>query len=135
MNYQQFYAVLDQWRFTAYDWHDANCCHFTADIARCWGVDIDVPRFDNVEAATNWVREQGAKSLHAYLVNLFGRPVAPLQAKRGFIAYRKGEGLNGSAIGAIERRALFVGSNGLIELPLGDCACAFNPGKYRGGAS
>ena len=133
MKYQQFYAVLDEWRERTYDWEEANCCHFAADIARCWGVDIDVPGFDDADDAAVWIRKQGARNLYSYLRKLFGKPVAPLQAKRGFIAYRKGEGLDGSAIGAIERRALFVGSNGLIELPLGECACAFNPGKYRGG--
>ena len=135
MKYQQFYAVLDNWRHRSYDWEDSNCCDFAADIARCWGVDIDVPGFDDAEAAASWIREQGVRSLYHYLVMLFGKPVAPLQASRGFIAYRKGEGLDGSAIGAIERKALFVGSNGLIELPLSACACAFDPGKYNGGAS
>ncbi len=135
MKHQQFYAVLDKWRCTPYDWDDANCCHFAADIARCWGVDIDVPGFDNAEDAASWIRDQGASSLYAYLVKLFGRPVAPLQAKRGFIAYRKGQGLDGSAVGAIERKALFVSSNGLVEVSLGECACAFDPGKYRGDVS
>lgn len=132
MNERQFYAVLDDWRDRAYDWSNANCCEFAADIARCSGVDIDVPSFENVEEATEWIRAQGARSLYHYLVKLFGRPVAPLQAKRGFIAYRKGLGLKGSAIGAIERKAFFVGERGLIEIPLSDCAGAFDPGKYRG---
>lgn len=132
MNERQFYSVLDDWRDRAYDWSDANCCQFTADIARCSGVNIDVPSFESVEDAAEWIQSQGAKSLYHYLVKLFGKPVAPLQAKRGFIAYRKGIGLNGSAIGAVERKALFVGDKGLIELPLSACACAFDPGKYRG---
>ncbi len=132
MNERQFYAVLDDWRSRSYDWHKSNCCQFAADIARCSGVDIEVPDFANVEQAAKWIKKQGAKSLYMYLVKLFGKPVAPLQAKRGFIAYRKGQGLDGSGIGAIERKALFVGSNGLIELPLSACACAFDPGKYRG---
>lgn len=135
IKYQQFYIVLDNWRNRSYDWNDANCCNFAADIARCWGVDIDVPRFHSVEDAASWIREQGGSSLYAYLVKLFGRPVAPLQAKRGFIAYRKGQGLNGSAIGAIEHKALFVSDNGLVEFSLSNCACAFNPAKYRGDVS
>ncbi|KKL49895.1 hypothetical protein LCGC14_2310930 [marine sediment metagenome] len=132
MKYQQFYAVLDEWRERPYDFVEANCCQFAADIARCSGVDIKVRRFETPEAAAKWIKKQGCRSLYHYLVKLFGKPVAPLQASRGFIAYRKGEGLDGSAIGAIERKALFVGSNGLIELPLSACACAFDPGKYRG---
>ena len=128
---RQFYAVLDDWRSHAYDWKNANCCHFAADIARCSGVDIDVPDFETVEQAAKWIKKQGVKSLYHYLVKLFGRPVAPLQAKRGFIAYRSGIGLEGSAIGAIERKALFVSDNGFIELPLSVCAGAFDPSKYR----
>lgn len=129
---RQFYVVLDDWRSRPYDWHDANCCQFAADIARCSGVDINVPHFETVDDAAMWVRLEGAKSLYHYLVKLFGRPVAPLQSKRGFIAYRKGIGLDGSAIGAIERKALFVSERGLIEVPLSACAGAFDPGKYRG---
>ena len=132
MNGKQFYAVLDDWRTRSYDWHDANCCQFAADIARCSGADIAVPSFDNTEDAAKWFRDRGHKSLYHYLVSLFGKPVAPLQAKRGFIGYQKGVGLDGSAIGAIERNALFVGDNGLIELPLSVCACAFDPSKFRG---
>lgn len=132
INERQFYSVLDDWRTRPYDWKRANCCHFAADIARCSGVNIDVPDFENVANAADWIRSHGAKSLYGYLVKLFGRPVAPLQAKRGFIAYRKGLGLDGSAIGAVERKTFFVGDRGLIEVPLSACACAFDPGKYRG---
>ncbi len=131
MNVRQFYAVLDDWRDRAYDWNDANCCQFAADIARCWGINYTVPGFDTTEDAAKWIRKQGARSLYHYLVKLFGEPVAPLQGKRGFIAYRKGQGLSGSAIGTIDRRAFFVGDKGLIEVPLGACAAAFNPMKYR----
>ena len=132
MNERQFYSVIDAWRDRSYDWQKSNCCQFAADIASCWGVDIEVPDFDNTEQAAKWIKKHGVKSLYQYLVKLFGKPVAPLQAKRGFIAYRKGQGLDGSAIGAIERKALFVGDNGLQELPLSACACAFDPSKYRG---
>lgn len=132
MNESQFYSVIEDWRYRKYDWRTSNCCHFAADIARCSCVEISVPEFETVEAASDWVRSHGVKSLYHYLVKLFGKPVAPLQAGRGFIAYRKGMGLDGSAIGAIERKAFFVGDNGLIELPLSACACAFDPGKYRG---
>ena len=132
MNERQFYSVIDDWRDRPYDWHTSNCCHFAADIARCSGVDIKVPDFDDAEQAAKWIEKQGTRSLYHYLAKLFGRPVAPLQARRGFIAYRKGIGLNGSAIGAIERKALFVSERGLIELPLSVCGGAFDPGKYRG---
>ena len=132
MNERQFYSVIDAWRDRSYDWHKSNCCEFAADIARCSGIDIEVPDFDNVEQAAKWIKKQGVRSLYFYLVKLFGKPVAPLQAKRGFIAYRKGQGLDGSGIGAIERKALFVGEHGLIELKLSDCAGAFDPSKYRG---
>ena len=132
MNERKFYEVLDDWRKRPYDWHHDNCCQFASDIAKCSGVEIDVPDFETVEQAAKWIKKQGARSLYHYLVKLFGKPVAPLQAGRGFIAYRKGIGLDGSAIGAIERKALFVGERGLIELPLSACAGAFNPGKYRG---
>ena len=132
INERKFYGVLDEWRGRPYDFVEANCCQFAADIARCWGVDIDVPDFETAEHAAKWIKKQGCKSLYHYLVKLFGRPVAPLQAKRGFIAYRKGIGLDGSAIGAIERKALFVSERGLIEVPLSACAGAFDPGKYRG---
>ena len=129
---RKFYSALDEWRSRPYDFVGANCCQFAADIARCSGVDIDVPSFEDAETAARWFREQRYRSLYHYLVKLFGKPVAPLQAKRGFIAYRKGIGLKGSAIGAIERKALFVGERGLIEVPLSACACAFDPSKYRG---
>ena len=132
MNERQFYSVLDEWRERPYDFVRANCCQFAADVARCSGVDIKVPDFETPEKAAKWIKKQGARSLYHYLVKLFGKPVAPLQAKRGFIAYRKGQGLDGSAIGVIERKALFVGEHGLIELKLSDCAGAFNPNKYRG---
>ncbi len=132
MNERQFYSVIEDWRYRKYDWGSSNCCHFAADIACCSGVDISVPEFETVEAATDWIRSQGVRSLYYYLVKLFGKPVAPLQAKRGFIAYRRGIGLKGSAIGAIERKALFVGEQGLIELPLSVCAGAFDPSKYHG---
>lgn len=132
MNERQFYIVLEDWQTRSYDWHDANCCHFAAAIAKCWGVDIDVPDFETTQQAAKWVKKQHVKSLYHYLVKLFGKPVAPLQASRGFIAYRKGMGLNGSAIGAIERKAVFVSEKGLIELPLSACAGAFDPSRYRG---
>lgn len=132
INERQFYAVLDEWRDRAYHWQGANCCQFAADIARCSGVDISVPDCDTVEEALDWISSQGVRSLYHYLVKLLGKPVAPLQAKRGFIAYRKGLGLTGSAIGAIERKALFVGERGLIEVPLSACVGAFDPSKYRG---
>jgi len=132
VNERQFYSVIEDWRDRSYDWHKSNCCQFAADIARCSGADIEVPDFDNVEQAAKWIKKQGCRSLYHYLVKLFGKPVAPLQAKRGFIAYRKGQGLDGSGIGAIERKALFVGEHGLIELKLSDCAGAFDPNKYRG---
>lgn len=132
MNEKKFYAVIEDWRGRAYDWHESNCCQFVADIARCCGVDIAVPGFNDAEQAEKWIKKQGVRSLYHYLVKLFGRPVAPLQGKRGFIVYRKGQGLDGSAIGTIDRRALFVGAKGLIEVRLGDCAAAFNPMKYRG---
>ncbi len=132
INERQFYSVLDDWCDRAYDLHEANCCQFAADIARCSGVDIEVPDYETIDEAAEWIRSQGVKSLYHYLVKLFGKPVAPLQARRGFIAFRKGVGLDGSAIGAIERKAFFVGDNGLIELPLSVCVCAFDPGKYRG---
>ena len=132
MNERDFYRVLDEWRERPYDFVGANCCEFAADVARCSGVDIEVPDFDDVEQAAKWIKKQGCRSLYHYLVKLFGKPVAPLQAKRGFIAYRKGQGLDGSGIGAIERKALFVGEHGLIELKLSDCAGAFDPGRYKG---
>ncbi len=132
MNERQFYTVLEDWRQRPYDWVSANCCQFATDVARCWGVDVEVPSCNTTAEAEKWLREQGVRSLYHYLVKLLGKPVAPLQAKRGFIAYRKGFGIDGSAIGTIERRALFVGDNGLIVVPLSDCACAFDPGKYRG---
>lgn len=132
MDERKFYLVLDEWRERPYAWQSANCCQFSADIARCWGVDIEVPDCETVDDAAEWIRGHGAKSLYHYLVKLFGMPVAPLQAKRGFIAYRKGQGLKGSAIGAIERKVLFVGDKGLIELPLSACAGAFDPRRYRG---
>lgn len=131
MNEKKFYAVIEDWRGRAYDWHESNCCQFAADIARCWGVHIEVSSFDTAEQAARWIKNRGGGSLYHYLVKLFGKPVAPLQGKRGFIAYRKGQGLSGSAIGTIDRRAFFVGDKGLIEVPLGACAAAFNPMKYR----
>jgi len=127
MNERQFYAVLADWRERPFSFTEANCCQFAADIARCSGVDIAVPEFDDPELAAKWFRDQGHKSLYHYLVSLFGKPVAPLQARRGFIAYRKGHGLEGSAIGAVERKALFVSDKGLVEIPLSECACAFDP--------
>ncbi len=132
MDERQFYSVLDDWSARPYNWAEANCCQFAADIARCSGVDIEVPHFETVDEAALWIRSQGVQSLYHYLVKLFGKPVAPLQAKRGFIAYRKGIGLDGSAIGAIEHKALFVGEQGLIAVPLGACAGAFDPNRYRG---
>ena len=132
MNERQFYEVLDKWRMRPYDFVEANCCQFAADIAMCSGVHIVVPCFETVDEAAQWIKSQGVRSLYHYLVKLFGKPVAPLQAKRGFRAYRKGMGLDGSAIGAIERKALFVGPHGLIEVPLSDCAGAFDPDKFRG---
>lgn len=132
MNELQFYAVLDDWRTRPYDWRKSNCCQFAADIALCSGIHIRVPDFETVDEAAEWIRSQGVRSLYHYLVKLFGRPVAPLQARRSFIAYRKGVGLDGSALGAIERKALFVGPRGLVEVPLSDCAGAFDPSKYRG---
>ena len=129
---RKFYSVLEDWRERPYDWKRANCCGFAADIARCSGADIEVPAFEAVDEAAAWIKSQGVRSLYHYLVKLFGRPVAPLQAHRGFIAYRKGQGLDGSALGAVERKALFVGPRGLIELPLSDCTGAFDPGKFRG---
>lgn len=132
MNERQFYQVLDDWRDRPYHWSEANCCQFSADIARCWGVDIEVPDFLTPEDAAAWMRTQGIRSLYHHMVKLFGRPVAPLQAKRGFIAYRKGLGLEGSSLGAIERKAYFVDDKGLIQLPLSACTGAFDPGKYRG---
>ncbi len=131
MNTKRFYAVIENWRGRSYDWHSSNCCEFAADIARCSGVDIEVPDFDDAEQAAQWIKKQGVRSLYHYLVKLFGKPVAPLQGKRGFIAYRKGQGLSGSAVGAIDRRAFFVGDNGLVEVPLGACAAAFDPMNYR----
>jgi len=131
MNERQFYAVIEAWRVRGYDWDESNCCQFAADVAYCWGLDIDVPVFDSVDNAVKWIKSKGSRSLYHYLVKLFGKPVAPLQAKRGFIAYRKGQGLDGSAIGTIDRRALFVGDKGLVEVRLGDCAAAFNPMNYR----
>lgn len=131
MNERQFYFAIEDWQNRPYSFVDANCCQFAADIARCWDVDIKVPDFDTTEQAAKWIKKHGAKSLYHYLVKLFGKPVAPLQAKRGFIAYRKGFGLEGSAIGAIERKALFVGDKGLIEIPLGECSGAFDPSKYH----
>ncbi len=118
MNERQFYAVLDDWRLRPYDWKDANCCQFAADVGRCSGVDVEVPSFDTAKEASEWMQAQGVRSLFHYLVKLLGKPIAPLQAKRGFIAYRKGQGLEGSAIGVIEHKALFVGDKGLIEIPL-----------------
>lgn len=127
MNERDFYSVLDDWRNRPYDWQSANCCQFAADVARCSGTDIDVPVFNDVGAAAEWIRSRGARSLYHYLLKLFGGSVAPLQAKRGFIVYRKGRGLEGSAIGTVDRKAIFVGDGGLIEIPLGECACAFDP--------
>lgn len=132
MNQREFYTVIEDWRDRCYDWRSANCCQFAADIVRCSGVDFEVPDCETVEEAEAWFRDHGARSLYHYLVKLFGRPVAPLQAKRGFIAYRKGQGLGQSAVGAIERKALFVGDKGLIEVPLSECTGAFDPGCYRG---
>jgi len=132
MNERHFYDVLTEWRDRPYDWAGANCCQFAADIARCWDVDIAVPECQTTEEAAHWIRSQGARSLYHYLVKLFGRPVAPLQAGRGFIAYRKGIGLEGSAIGAIDRKAVFVSDSGLVEASLGECASAFDPARYRG---
>lgn len=129
MDERQFYSVLADWRERRYDWNTANCCQFSADIARCWGVEVNVPDCETVEEAAEWIRSQGVRSLYHYLVSLFGKPVAPLQANRGFIAYRKGYGLEGSAIGAIDRKAIFVGDKGLIELPLSQCAFAFDPSR------
>jgi len=129
---RQFYSVLEDWRARQYDWRNANCCQFAADIAGCWGLDIDVPDCETVEDAAAWIRSQGVRSLYHYLVKLFGKPVAPLQAKRGFIVYRKGQGLEGSAIGTVERKAIFVSDGGLTEIPLGECAFAFDPEKFRG---
>lgn len=132
MNERQFYETLRAWRSRPYQWETANCCHFGADIARCWGLDISIPECQTPDEAAAWIEAQGAKSLYHYLVSLFGRPQAPLQGKRGWLVYRKGQGLEGSAIGTIERRALFVSRRGLVEIPLGQCAGAFDPGKYRG---
>lgn len=132
INERQFYNVIENWRDSPYNWTANNCCHFAADIAACWGVDIDVPACETADDANEWIRSQGVRSLYHYLVKLFGKPKAPLQGKRGWIVYRKGVGLKGSAIGVIERKALFVGDNGLIEIPLSQCAAAFDPEYFRG---
>lgn len=129
---RQFYETIGRWSTRRFDWREANCCQFSAEVARCWGIDFKVPDCATVEEAAEWIRAQGVRSLYHYLVQLFGGPKAPLQARRGWIAYRKGEGLEGSAIGTIDRKALFVGDRGLIELPLGKIACAFDPEKWRG---
>lgn len=132
MNERAFYRVLREWQARPFDWHRANCCQFAAEVARCWGVEHAIPEFETVEEAAAWLRAQGARSLYEYLRRLFGNPVPPLQARRGFIAYRKGVGLEGSAIGTIDRKALFVSDRGLIQVPLGQIAGAFNPGRFRG---
>lgn len=132
MDIPAFYRVLADWRQRPYDWQEANCCLFAAEVARCWGVDIPIPRCETVEDAAEWIRAQGARSLYHYLVQLFGKPSAPLQARRGWIVYRKGIGLEGSAIGTLDRRGLFVADSGLIDVPLAQCTCAFNPEKFRG---
>lgn len=131
-NEREFYSVIAEWQARPFDWPTANCCHFVSDVLRCWGVDTDMPHCETPAEAAEWIRAQGAKSLYHYLRRLFGNPKAPLQAKRGWIAYRKGVGLEGAMIGAIDRRALIVGDRGLVQFRLGQIACAFDPGKYRG---
>lgn len=132
INDKRFYQTLTEWQNRPYDWRAANCCQFAADIGACWGIDFKVPPCNDVDEAAEWIRAQGVKSLYQFLVKLMGRPKAPLQAKRGWIVYRKGIGLEGSAIGTVDRKALFVGERGLIQLPLSECACGFDPGQYRG---
>jgi hypothetical protein len=133
MNEREFYRVLASWQSRPFDWQSANCVHFASDVTRrAWGIEFDVPHCETPAEAAEWIRAQGARSLYAFLRRLFGQPVAPLQARRGFIAYRKGVGLEGMALGVVERKALFVSERGLIELPLGEIAGAFDPGKYRG---
>lgn len=132
MNERQFYETIAAWRNRPFDWHQANCGHFAAAIGRCWGNEIEVPDFASVEAAEQWLRERGCKSIYSYVRRQLGKRHPPLQAKRGWIAYRKGEGIEGSAIGTIDRKALFVGDRGLIEIPLARISCAFNPAEFRG---
>lgn len=133
MDYDAFYATLERWRATPWDWRTANCCQFASDIGQCWGIDFPIPTFDDVDDAAEWIRDRGHRSLYHYLVAMFGRPLSPLHAQRGWLVYRKGHGLSGSSIGTADRRAIFVGDRGLIDVPLAECACAFNPSRYRGG--
>lgn len=132
IDHSAFYATLAAWRSRPFDWHKANCGHFAADIGRCWGVDIEVPDFESIEDAEQWLRDRGVKSIYAYVRRQLGRRYPPLQAKRGWIVYRKGQGIEGSAIGTIDRKALFVGERGLIEVPLSQCEGAFDPEQYSG---
>jgi len=125
MDEREFYRALNDWRNRRFDWSAAHCCHFCADVlAAATGRVIDLPPTDSAEAARDWLRSQGHASLYHYLVKLFGQPIPPLQAKRGYLVYRS-VGLEGGALGVVDRQGLFLTDHGVIPVGLGDCNKAF----------
>lgn len=125
MDYKKLYATLEKWRNVPFDFKTKSCCHFVADVVyQTTGRRLNVPHLDGPEQAIQWIQKMGHSSLHSYLVSLFGQPIPILKAKRGDIAYAQ-LGLEGGAIGIVERGAWFVSDNGLILRPLKECICAF----------
>lgn len=122
---KELYDGLEHWRNTPFDWQTANCCHFAKDMLERRGVSvpIEIPELSGAEEARVWLRENGHASLYLMLTKLFGRPVGPLQARRGDIVYTDQEA---GAVGVVDRAGWFLSDSGLISIPLKKCRWAFH---------
>lgn len=122
MNLQAFYEGLDDWRRVPFDWKEANCCVFVADIIeRCTGRVIELPTVTCEADMLDWLRANGHRSLFHAVRSHLGPSIKPLMAKRGDVLWRGDDG----AIGVCDRQGWFVSDHGLVQIPLGRCTRAF----------
>lgn len=111
-------AVLDDWRDRPHGWGSA-CIDFAADAVlavsgRNLASELGLPLRGAREAAALY-RRLGANTLDGAVTAVLGEPVPPLMARRGDVV----EAMLDSALGVcLGDRAAFLGSRGLIELPL-----------------
>jgi hypothetical protein len=123
-----FYEALESWRTMPFDRERSHCCHFAASIIEAaTGRQIELPH--SVVDEPVYMELHGYKNLYHALSKIFGMGLAPLQAKIGYVVYRKptpdfvGDE---ATVGVADRScAWFLGPQGIVPVRFSRCASVF----------
>lgn len=122
-------AHIEVSRDRAFEWGRHDCALFAADwVRQATGVDYTAAyrdRYASASGAMRALKELGQGNLRATVGGVLGAEIPALKAQRGdLLLWQQAEG--GDTVGiCLGADGAFVGAQGLVMVPLRDCAAGW----------